>query len=303
MKEESERKLLVLAREIATRTRKRYGNLAVISRDPELLDWVEYMQKHDRKGILSSIIKKIERNAHLMTIDELYYDSDPLTQVGLISPYAHDTRELGSVWENISPGKLLAITGLPGTGKTYAAMCLARYALSSGWVVFSNVLAREKPKRYVQIHSMRELLESTIQHWDRRKMILLDETGVFATTAIGHGSSKNIFHLTSLIKLSRKFDMAFIWIDQQSKGSIPPFLLKMALEGAGILEMERKGRGVYITPGGEERVYVLPDAIPYDTRSMASLRFNINVELLLSRLSGLAYEEVPKALELYLSGD
>ena len=300
MKQESRDKMLLLARMVATRVGDRYGEVAVETLDPELLDVLEVVERMDSRGVLRPLAEKMVRNVILERYAELYDSSDSLTRLGLITPLSSETHEAAEVFRALRPGVMIAITGHPGTGKSYAAMVLAGYAIQKGWVVLSNIPLKEEVEGYVLVRSSEQLLENVVEFWERKKMLVLDEAGLFATTSVGHTSSRNVFYALNIAKISRKMRMAMVWIDQQSEGSIPPYLRSLALEGAGILEMKKPGRGVWSTPGGVKDIFIPPEALHYDTYSISSFDFNVRFERLLERLTGLDHEGVRRYLKRYL---
>jgi len=297
MKQESRDKQLLLSRQLATRLKDRYGEAALEVLDPDMIDLLEAAEQEEE---LRSMARRMVRNVMLERYEELYDESDPLTRLGLLTPLGFDAGEVGEIFSAIRPGTLLAITGHPGTGKSYTAMVLARHALAKGWVVLSNIPLEQEVDGYVLVISAEGLLREAVEHWEQKKMLILDEAGLFATTALGHASNRNIFYALNLAKISRKLRMAMVWIDQQSEGSIPPYLRSLAMQGVGILEMQRPGRGVWYTPGSVRSVYVLPEGLPYDTYSISSFDFNVRLEKLLERLTGLDYDGVRRYIKRHL---
>ncbi len=262
---------------------------------------IDLLEEVEKLETLRPLANRMVRNVVLARYADLYEYSDPLTRLGLLTPLGHEMHEIGEVFSVLRPGTLLAITGHPGRGKTYAAMVLGSYALKSGWVVLSNVPLKDETPGYKLITSTYELLKYTVTFWERKKMVILDEAGLFATTSIGHVSNRSVFHTLNLAKISRKLRLALVWIDQQSEGSIPPYLRRLAVEGAGILEMEKPGRGTWITTGGTKPIFVLPEGLEYDTYSISSMEFNVDIPRLLEGLTGLSYDEIRRYISKQLS--
>jgi hypothetical protein len=114
-----------------------------------------------------------------------------------------------------------------GSGKTDWSLRLAEEAMKKrpGIQIISNIRNTRPVKGYRFCNSLRELLRAMIDV--NHGLLILDEAGIFGSSGAST-RRKEVGQWEQFVKLSRKFGLATIWIDQRVKGSVLPTMRDLA---------------------------------------------------------------------------
>jgi len=125
------------------------------------------------------------------------------------------------------PGTLSIVSGRMGAGKTDWALKMCEYAMKKKphIKIISNIGMMKPVKNYLFCNTLTALLEAMIKV--KEGILVLDEAGIFGSSGASRRQKDN-GQWEQFAKLSRKFGLATIWIDQRVTGSVLPTIRDLA---------------------------------------------------------------------------
>jgi hypothetical protein len=126
-----------------------------------------------------------------------------------------------------SPGTLSIVSGRMGSGKTDWSLRLAEEAQrkSPGLRIITNIRNTKPVHNYLFCNRLTDLLRAMIEV--KHGLLILDEAGIFGSSGAS-SRRKELGQWEQFVKLSRKFGLATIWIDQRVGGSVAPTMRDLA---------------------------------------------------------------------------
>ena len=112
------------------------------------------------------------------------------------------------------------------SGKTDFSLRLGEDSLKkvSGLEIITNIQMTKPMDRLTVVTKLTELLDKMVR--TKHALLILDEAGIFASSGASR-RNESIGQWEQIIKLSRKFGLATIWIDQRTFGSVPPTIREL----------------------------------------------------------------------------
>ena len=180
---------------------------------------------------------KLLKNEIMIGLNERVNLCDPLTKIAAINYESKLWRQFGDLNPQIFlkkiieyNGRLIQISGNPGSGKTDFALLLTEFALKENFVVITNILSSEAllirfgeevekegnvyRDNFYRTVRMSDLLYQCIRHIrdDRNVIIVWDEVSTFYNRS--EAMKRENVDIGKLLRLIRKFNANILFLEQ-----------------------------------------------------------------------------------------
>ena len=192
-------------------------------------------------------------------------------------------------------GNVIIITGFMGKGKSDFGLKIGEIGIYQDCNLFTNIYCEETDFIKV-IRDDIELFQYLIENKDTLNIICMDEGAVFSSSK--RSGAIQAVYLDNLVFLCRKFNSMIIFIVQRKESALKSI---KDLAFAHIHKINKTTANVEIEGMNVRLENIDRTNIEYDTRSMASFKFKLDITAMLDEISGvsldMAYEKLSKILD------